>query len=243
MNDEVAEHLEETSLPLCCLQQGLIVRQGYYTMAEEFHPGYNMITCLQDVNWLEHDHWVNPIQNLPYARHHAPWWNLWQDVRYPVTNVDHTGRRAVVHAIDPVDLGLPPQPEGRTILLYAYKGEELCSVLEGNGFCFPGSDQCNSFLHFQGDEILSAEQQYLGFYFPSFPHEDALIVMETIVVPDRELDIMGVDPLAVMVWEESVWYCRHWDVSWISKWNECVDFMWRSAWHKKNNSYLDFIKK
>ena len=50
--------------------------------------------------------------------------------------------------------------------------------------------------------------------------------METIVVPDRELDIMGVDPLAVMAWEESPWYCHHWDVPWISKWNECIDFMW-----------------
>ena len=175
MNNEVVEHLEATSLPLRRLRQGLIVRQGYYAMAEEFHPGYNMITCLQDVNWLEHDHWVNPIRNLPYVRCHAPWWNLWQDARYPVTNTDHTGWRAIVHAVDPADLGLPKQPDGRAILLYAYEGEELCSVLEGNGFCFPSSDQHNSFLHCQGDEILSTEQQYLGVYFPSFPHEDALI--------------------------------------------------------------------
>ena len=34
-------------------------------------------------------------------------------------------------------------------------------VLEGNGLCFPSSDQWDLFLHFQGDEILSAEQQYL----------------------------------------------------------------------------------
>ena len=178
-------------------------------MAKEFHPGYNMITYLQDVNQLEHNHWVNPIWNLPYMRCHALWWNLWQDTRYPVTNTDHTGQHAVVHAVDPADLGLPPQPEGHTILLYAYEGEELCLVLEGNGFCFPGSDQRNSFLHCQGDEILSAEQQYLGVYFPSFLHEDALIAMETIMVPDHELNIMGVDPLAVMAWEESPWYCQH----------------------------------
>ena len=108
-----------------------------------------------------------------------------------------------MHAVDPVDLGLPPQPEGRAILLYTYEGKELCSVLEGNGFCFPRSDQRNLFLHFQGNEILSVEQQYLGVYFPSFPHKDALIVMETIIVPDHELDIMGVDPLRVMAWEES----------------------------------------
>ena len=167
-------------------------------MAEEFHPGYNMITCLQDVNQLEHNHWVNPIQNLPYVCCYTPWWNLWQDARYPVTNADHTRQRAVVHAVDPADLGLPMQPDGCAILLYAYEGEELCLVWEGNGFCFPGSDQHNSFLHFQGDKILSVEQQYLGVYFPFFPHEDALIVMETIVVPDYELDIMGVDPLRVL---------------------------------------------
>ena len=167
-------------------------------MAAEFHPGYQTITCLQDVNRLEHDHWVNPIRDLPHVCCHVPWWNLWQDVRYPVTNANHTGRHAVVHTVDPADLGLPPQPEGHAILLYAYEGEELCSVLEGNGFCFPGSDQRNLFLHFQGDEILSVEQQYLGVYLPAFPHEDALIAMETIVVPDRELDIMGVDPLRVM---------------------------------------------
>ena len=90
--------------------------------------------------------------------------------------------------------------------------------------------------------ILSVEQQYLGVYLPAFPHEDALIAMETIVVPDCELDIMGVDPLRVMAWEESAWYCRHWDVPRISEWNECIDWMWRCAWHKKNDEYLAFIK-
>ena len=241
INEEVAEHLDTTSLTLHRLQQGLIVQQGYLTMAK-FHPGYNVITCLQDVNRLEHDHWVNPIRDLPHMHCHVPWWNPWQDTRYPMTNADHTGQCAVVHAVDMTDLGLPAQPDSHAILLYVYEGEELCSVLEGNGFCFPGSDQRDSFLHFQGDEILSIEEQYLGVYFPSFPHEDALIVMETIIVPDRELDIMGADPLAVMAWEESPWYCCHWDVPWISKWNECIDFMWRSAWHKKNDEYLTFIK-
>ena len=120
-----------------------------------------------------------------------------------MTNVDHTGRRAVVHAIDPADLGLPPRPDGRSLLLYAYEGEELCSVLEGNGFCFPGSDLHDSFLHCQGDQILSSEQNLLGVYFPFFPHEDALITEETAVVPSQEIDIMGVDPLKVMAWEES----------------------------------------
>ena len=159
-----------------------------------------------------------------------------------MTNADHTRRCAIVHAVDLADLGLPVQPDGRAILLYAYKGEELCLVLEGNSFYFSSLDQWDSFLHFQGDEILSMEQQYLGVYFPSFPHENALIVMEAIVVPDCELDIMGVDPLAVMAWEESVWYCCHWDVPQISEWNECINFMWRSTWHRKNDEYLNFIK-
>ena len=95
--------------------------------------------------------WLNTVT---YVCCHAPWWNLWQDVRYPVTNVDHTGRRAVVHAVDPADLGLPEQPDGRTILLYAYEDEELCSVLEGNGFCFPGLDQWNSFCIVKGTRFF-----------------------------------------------------------------------------------------
>ena len=65
--------------------------------------------------------------------------------------------------------------------------------------------------------------------------------MEVIVVPAHELDIMGVDPLAVMAWEESTWYCCHWDVPRISKWNKYIDFMWRSTWHKKNDGYLALI--
>ena len=110
-------------------------------------------------------------------------------------------------------------------------------------FVFPVQTSAIVFLHFQGDEILPGQQSYSGVYFPFLPHEDALIAMETIVVPHQELDIMGVDPLVVMTWEESAWYCRHWDVPRISEWNECVDFMWRSTWHKKNNTYLEFIKK
>ena len=61
-------------------------------------------------------------------------------------------------------------------------------------FCFPGSDQRDSFLHFQGDENLPGQQSYLGVYFPFFPYEDALIATETIVIPDQELNVMGVDP-------------------------------------------------
>ena len=202
-----------------------------------------VIASLQDLNNMEHNHWVKPVVGLPDRHGYAPCWDLWADARYPVTNIDHTGWRAVVHAVDPTDLGLPPRPDGRALLLYAYEGEELCSVLEGNGFCFPGSDLRNSFLHCQGDEILSSEQNLLGVYFPFFPHEDALITEETAVVPSREIDIMGVDPLKVMAWEESPWFCCHWDVPRITEWNECMDQMWRSAWHKKNDELLKILKQ
>ena len=202
-----------------------------------------VITCLQDLNDTEHNHWVKPVVGLPDRQGYAPCWDLWEDARYPVTNIDHTGRRAVVHAVDPADLRLSPRPDGRKIFLYAYEGEKLCSILEGNGFCFPGSDLFSSFLHCQGDEILSLEQNTLGVYFPFFPHEDTLIEEETSIVPSRELNIMGVDPLKVQAWEESPWFCRHWDVPRISEWNECMDQMWRSAWHKKNDELLKILKQ
>ena len=92
--------------------------------------------------------------------------------------------------MDPKDLGLPERPDGKAILLYTYEGEELCSVLEGNGFCFPGSDSRDCFIYFQGDEILSGEQQRYGVYFPLFPHTDALDNMETMLVPN--VDFSGV---------------------------------------------------
>ena len=147
-----------------------------------------------------------------------------------------------MHAVDPADLGLQPQPDGRNILLYAYKGEELASVLEGNGFCFSGSDQRDSFLHFQGNKVLPSQQGYLGVYFPSFPHETMLIKLETNAVPNRQYDIMGPDPMKVMAWALLPWYCQHWDVPWTSEWNEAVDFMWRTTWHKKNDNYLAILK-
>ena len=148
MNEEVAEYLDQTRLPLRRLRAGLTVRQGYQ-MQQEFYPGYETITSLPDVNRLELDHWSRYHRDLEPGRYtgygHQLEWNLWQDARYPVTNSDHTGRRAAVHAVDPANLGLPPQPDSRHILLYAYEGEELASVLEGNGFCFPGSDQRDCF--------------------------------------------------------------------------------------------------
>ena len=92
-----------------------------------------------------------------------------------------------MHAVDPKDLSLPERPDGHIILLYAYEGEELCSVLEGNGFCFPSSGSQDSFIHFQGDEIFSREQQHYGVYFSLFPHADVLGNMETMLAPDVNL--------------------------------------------------------
>ena len=45
-----------------------------------------------------------------------------------------------------------------------------------------------------------------------------------------------------MAWALSPWYCQHWDVPRTSKWNEAINFMWRTAWHKKNDEYLAIIK-
>ena len=243
MNDEAEEFFEATRLPLHRLRLGLTVRQGY--MAQQVYPGYQTIEFLQDLTRFEFNHWVNEHQDLMVewnaGYRHPLEWNLWQDARYPITNSDHTGRRAVVHAVDPADLGLPVQPDGQNILLYAYEGEELALVLEGNGFCLPGSDQRDCFLHFQGDEVLPMQQGYLGVYFPSFPHEMTLIELETNLVPRRQYDILGPDPEEVMAWVLSPWYCQHWDVPRTSEWNEAIDFMWRTTWHKKNNEYLAFI--
>ena len=69
-----------------------------------------------------------------------------------------------------------------------------------------------------------------------------LIELETNAVPNRQYDIMGPDPMEVMTWALSPWYCQYWDVPQTSKWNKAIDFMWRTAWHKKNDDYLAFIK-
>ena len=115
---------------------------------------------------------------------HDPWWNVFHDAHYEVTKSEYTGQHGVVHAVDPKDLGISKRPDGCAILLYTYKGEELCSVLEGNSFCFLGLDSQDAFIYFQGDEILSGEQQCYGVYFPLFPHADALDDMETMLVPN-----------------------------------------------------------
>ena len=153
MNQLVLDHFEETSIPLTALRQGLTIQQGY-----DKHVKMNVIRSLHDMNCLVFDHWIIQDRPLPAQQRRDLWWNVFHDARYEVTHPEYTGRRAVVHTVDPKDLGLPERPDGKAILLYAYKGEELCSVLEGNGFCFPGSDSQDCFIHFQGDEILSWEQ-------------------------------------------------------------------------------------
>ena len=135
MNQLVLDHLEETSIPLTTLRQGLTLHQGYDKRVK-----MNVIHSLHDVNRLEFDHWILQDRPLPVQWRRDPWWNIFHDARYKVTNPEYTGQRATVHYVNPQDLGLPKQPDGKAILLYAYEGEELCSVLEGNGFCFPGLD-------------------------------------------------------------------------------------------------------
>ena len=100
----------------------------------------NCINSLHDVNHLEFDHWILQDRPLAVQQRRALWLNIFHDARYKVTNPKYTGCCATVHYVDPQDLGFPKQPDGKALLLYAYEGEELCSVLEGNGFCFPGSD-------------------------------------------------------------------------------------------------------
>ena len=148
MNQLVLDHFEETSIPLTALRQGLTLRQGYDKRVK-----MNRINQLHDINRLEFDHWILQDRPLAVQRRRDPWWNVFHDARYKVTNPEYTGQRALVHYVNPQDLRLPEQPDGKALLFYAYEGEELCSFLEGNGFCFPGSDSRDCFIHFQGDEI------------------------------------------------------------------------------------------
>ena len=146
-----------------------------------------------------------------------------------------------MHTEDLKDLGLPEQSNGWAILLYAYKGEELCLVLEGNGFCFLGSDLGDSFIHFQGDEIFSREQQHYGVYFSLFPHADVLGNMETMLAPDVNLPDFSYQ--YIDLWKQSQWYKQLWDVPRICEWKKCIDQMWRSAFHKSMDSYLSILKQ
>ena len=114
-------------------------------------------------------------------------------------------------------------------------------VLEGNGFCFPGSDLQDSFLHFQDDKILSGEQQHCGVYFPFFPHADTLDEMETILVPD--VNNHNFSYKSVDLWKELQWYNPLWNIPYTSEWNECMDQMWWSAFYKHMDPYLDILKQ
>ena len=44
-------------------------------------------------------------------------------------------------------------------------------------------------------------------------------------------------------WQQIQWYNPLWDVPRISKWNKCVDQMWRSAFHKCMDPYLSILKQ
>ena len=135
MNQLVLDHFEETSIPLTTLRQGLTLRQGYDKCVKMNH-----INQLHDLNRLEFDHWILQDRLQPVQRRFDLWWNIFHDACYNIINPKYIGRCAVVYTIDPQDLGFPERPDGRAILLYTYEGEELCLVLEGNSFCFPGSD-------------------------------------------------------------------------------------------------------
>ena len=236
MNQLVLDHLKETSIPLTALRQGLTLHQGYDKCVK-----MNVIRSLHDMNCLEFDHWILQDRLLPMQQRCDPWWNVLHDACYEVTNPEYTGQHATVHTVDPKDPRLPKRPDGKAILLYAYKGEELCSVLEGNGFCFLGLDSRDCFIHFQGDEILSGKQQCYGVYFPLFPHADALDDMETMLVPNVDSPEFSYE--YIDLWQKCQWYNPLWDVPQISEWNECVDQMWQSAFHKHMDPYLSILKQ
>ena len=179
MNQLVLDHFKETSIPLTALRQGLTLQQGYNKQVK-----MNRICSLHDINHLEFDHWILQDKQQPMQWRCDLWWNVFHNTRYNVTNPEYTGRCALVHTVDPQDLGLPKRPDGCAILLYTYEGEELCSLLEGNSFCFPGLDPQDCFIHCQGNEILSGKQQRYGVYFPLFPHADTLDNMETMLIPN-----------------------------------------------------------
>ena len=102
-------------------------------------------------------------------------------------------------------------------------------------------DLQDSFIHFQGNEILSGEQQCHGVCFPYFPHADALDEMETILVPNVD------DPTffdeSVNLWKESQWYNSLWGVPHICEWNKCIDQMWQPTFHKCMDPYLSILKQ
>ena len=96
-------------------------------------------------------------------------------------------------------------------------------------------------IHFQGNEILSGEQQCYGVYFSLFLHADALDDMETMLVPNVDSPEFSYE--YVDLWQQCQWYNPLWNVPRISEWNKCVDQMWRSAFHKCMDPYLSILKQ
>jgi hypothetical protein len=174
---------------------------------------------------------------LPHHSRNHPSWDVFSDTHYLVDSVEYTGRRAVVHAVLPSDLGLPDRDDRRAYLLYTYEGELMASILEGNGFVFPGSDLSSTLLHFQGDEILSMEQHRLNPYFPSFNHLYTLDIKETILVPD----ITTPDYLQQLdQWVRSDFVNRFHDVPVTHIWNEHRDLISRVTFHRLMDPYITF---
>jgi hypothetical protein len=154
-----------------------------------------------------------------------------------VNSVEYTGWHAIVHTVLLSDLGLPDRHDGRAYLLYAYEGESMASILEGNGFVFPGSDLSSTLLHFQGDEILSMEQHRLNPYFPSFNHLCTLDIKETLLVPD----LSAPDYLQQLdQWVHSDFSNRFHDVPVTHIWNEHRDLVSRAAFHRLMDPYITF---
>ena len=65
--------------------------------------------------------------------------------------------------------------------------------------------------------------------------------METMLVPN--VDDPTFSDKSVDLWKESQWYNPLWDVPHICKWNECMDQMWRSTFHKCMDPYLSILKQ
>ena len=65
--------------------------------------------------------------------------------------------------------------------------------------------------------------------------------METMLVPNVDSENFAYEH--VEIWQQSQWYNTLWDVPRISEWNECVDQMWRSTFHKHMDPYLSILKQ
>ena len=114
MNQLVLDHFEETLIPLTALKQGLTLRQGY-----DKHVKMQTIHSLHNVNHLKFNHWILQDRQQSMQWRCVPWWNVFHDAHYEVTNPEYIGWCATVHAVDSKDLRLFERPDGHAILLYA----------------------------------------------------------------------------------------------------------------------------